>query len=192
MMVFIYGEGSYDNYRRALAAVGQEAVVSTDVAAARRCSGLLLPGGGDIYGSLRRQETALINAFVCRRRPVLGICRGMQALNVYFGGTLYDRIPGHQAPEADLVHSTRAEGLLAALLGKAPAVTSSHHQAVRMPGQRLQVCQRATDGIVEGFLHESLPVVGVQYHPERQSFSLRRADAADAAPLWRWWAAQLE
>ena len=81
-MVMIYGQGTFDNYRAALAAVGLETEVSTDTTVARRCEGLLLPGGGDIFGGLDCRETAVINAFVARRRPVLGICRGMQALNV--------------------------------------------------------------------------------------------------------------
>lgn len=191
-MVLIYGEGMFDNYRAALAAVGMETVVSMDTALARRCGGLLLPGGGDIFGGLSRRETAVINAFICRRRPVLGICRGMQALNVYFGGTLYDRITGHQLPQGDMLHLTRAEGRMAQLLGPSPVVTSNHHQAVKLPGRGLAVCQRAEDGIVEAVVHETLPVLGVQYHPERQSFRLRRDDASDAAALFHWWAAQVE
>ena len=191
-MVLIYGEGAFDNYRAALGAVGIETVVSMDTALARRCGGLLLPGGGDIFGRLSRRETAAINAFICRRRPILGICRGMQALNVYFGGALHDRIAGHQLLQGDMVHLTRAEGLMAQLLGPSPVVTSNHHQAVKTLGRGLTVCQRAEDGIVEAVVHETLPVLGVQYHPERQSFRLRRDDASDAAALFRWWAAQTE
>ena len=190
-MVMIYGEGSFDNYRAALAAVGVETLVSTDTAAARRCEGLLLPGGGDIFGGLDRRETAVINAFVARRRPILGICRGMQALNVYFDGTLHDRIEGHQLAAGDMVHVTRAEGVMARLLGETPAVTSNHHQAVDVLGEGLAACQWTEDGVTEAFTHRTLPVLGVQYHPERQSFHLRRCDAADAAPLWQWWAAQV-
>ena len=191
-MVLIYGEGTFDNYRAALGAVGIETVVSMDTALARRCGGLLLPGGGDIFGRLSRRETAAINAFICHRRPILGICRGMQALNVYFGGTLHDRIAGHQLPQGDMVHLTSAEGLMAQLLGPSPLVTSNHHQAAKTLGRGLTVCQRAEDGIVEAVVHETLPVLGVQYHPERQSFRLRRDDASDAAALFRWWAAQTE
>ena len=191
-MVMIYGEGSFDNYRAALAAAGVETLVSTDTAAARRCAGLLLPGGGDIFGGLDRREAAVINAFVARRRPILGICRGMQALNVYFGGTLHGRIAGHQLAAGDMVHATRAEGLTVRLLGPSPWVTSNHHQAVNVLGQGLAACQWAEDGVVEALTHTSLPVLGVQYHPERQSFRRRRHDAADAAPLFYWWAQQVK
>ena len=191
-MVMIYGEGTFENYRGALAAVGLETVVAADTAAARRCAGLLLPGGGDIFGGLDRRETAVINAFVCRRRPILGICRGMQALNVYFGGTLHDRIGGHQLPAGDMVHPTRAAGMMETLLGPSPYVTSNHHQAVKELGAGLTACQWSGDGVVEALAHESLPVLGVQYHPERQSFSLRRDDAADCGALFAWWAAQVK
>ena len=191
-MVMIYGQGDFDSYREALAAVGAETVISTDTAVARRCGGLLLPGGGDIFGALGRRETAVINAFVCRGRPILGICRGMQALNVYFGGTLRDRITGHQLPAGDMVHATHAEGVMARLLGETPAVTSNHHQAVKELGQGLTACQWTADGVVEAIVHKALPVLGVQYHPERQSFRRRRDDAADSAALFQWWAAQVK
>ena len=85
-----------------------------------------------------------------------------------------------------MVHPTCAVGPLAQLLTTSPAVTSSHHQAVRAVGRELTVCQWSTDGIPEGICHTSLPVVGVQYHPERQSFALGRPDAADGAPLFYW------
>ena len=191
-MIMIYGQGGFDSYREALEAVSVETVVSTDTAVARQCGGLLLPGGGDIFGGLGRRETAVINAFVCRGRPILGICRGMQALNVYFGGTLHDRITGHQLPAGDMVHTTRAEGVMARLLGETPAVTSNHHQAVKELGMGLSACQWTADGVVEAIIHETLPVLGVQYHPERQSFRRRRDDAADAAALFQWWAAQVK
>lgn len=190
-MVLIYGEGSFDNYLRALAAADAEAVVSTDIAVARRCAGLLLPGGGDIFGALPRQERTVISAFVSRRRPILGICRGMQALNVYFGGTLHRHIEGHRQPQGDMVHSTRAVGLPMALLGAAPWVSSNHHQAVDTLGESLVACQWAEDGVVEAIMHPALSILGVQYHPERQTGLLHRADIVDTAPLFRWWTALL-
>lgn len=184
--VLVYGvQGSCENYCRALAAAGMEAVVTTERDAA--AEGLLLPGGGDIFGdALPAEEYQFIARFAAARRPILGICRGMQALNVFFGGTLYDRVPGHQTPGGDMVHPTCAVGLLARLLTTSPAVTSNHHQAVRTAGRELTVCQWSADGVAEGICHTSLPVVGVQYHPERQSFALARPDAADGAPLFYW------
>lgn len=183
--VWIYGEAVPETYRQALAAAGLETVVGsrTDTAA----DALLLPGGGDITGDrLETEEWQVIRRFVDTGRPILGICRGMQALNVFFGGTLYGHIDGHLRPLGDMIHPTCAVGTLAALLTTAPAVTSSHHQAVKRLGVELTVCQWASDGIVEGLCHNALPIIGVQYHPERQSFALRRPDAADGAPLFAW------
>ena len=166
-MVFLYGADEYVTYRAALGKIGQSALISQDVTAAQRCEGLLLPGGGDIFGKLGPRETAVIDFFVTRKLPILGICRGMQALNIYFGGTLYDRISNHQAPQGDISHPTCATGLLAALLGKTPTVNSNHHQAVKEMGNGLAACQWADDNIIEAIRHKTLPILGVQWHPER-------------------------
>lgn len=189
-IVFIYGAGTFDNYRAALTAAGLKSMCGTELPASP-CDGLLLPGGGDIHNILDEAERRLIQSFMERGRPILGICRGMQALNVFFGGTLRTGIPGHQAPEGDLVHLTAAGGVLAQLLGATPVVNSNHHQAVDRLGDGLVICQRATDGIVEGICHETYPILGVQWHPERESYAMRRSDAVDAAPLFQYFARQV-
>ena len=172
------------NYTAAIYSAGGMPICSTDSADSVLCGGLLLPGGGDIGKTLDEGERKLIQSFVQSRRPVFGICRGMQALNVYFGGTLYDFIPGHQVPDTYPVHPTTAAGLVAKLLGPAPVVNTNHHQAVERLGRGLVVCQHAADGVVEAICHASLPILALQWHPERQSFALRRADATDAAPIF--------
>ena len=166
-MVFIYGGDDYTNYRRALEALGQRVLIGEDGGLAPLCGGLVLPGGGDIGDRLPEAEEEIIRYFIEAGRPILGICRGMQALNVYFGGTLFEDIPGHRIPEGDATHPTRAVGLAAALLGPGPTVNSNHHQAIDRLGHGLRPCQWAADGVIEAVEHETLPIFGVQYHPER-------------------------
>lgn len=190
--VFLWGnESLYENYRAALHSVGCEVCLSHDPAESRRCAGLLLPGGGDIFAQLDGEEHLLIQSFVDTGRPIFGICRGMQALNVWCGGTLHNFIPGHQLPQGDMIHPTRAADLMERLLGSAPAVTSNHHQAIAELGHDLTAIQWAHDGTVEAVRHNFLPIWGVQWHPERQSYALRRGDAADAAPLFDYFRSQM-
>lgn len=185
------GGGDYVNYTRALEAVGLTPVVSRELPDAADYGGLLLPGGGDITDGLAQAEGQAIARFTAAERPILGICRGLQALNVFFGGTLYAYIPHHQA-EVDIIHETRAVGEIAELLGTAPQVTSNHHQAIYRLGRGLGVRQWAPDGVIEGVCHSQLPLLAVQWHPERQSFGLRRPDAADGAPVFHWLRRQVE
>ena len=171
--IYLYGtSGQYGNYLAALTEAGAEPVLSRDLFRACGCDGLLLPGGGDIGVTLEATDGFLIRSFADSGRPILGICRGMQALNVLFGGTLHTSIPGHQQ------------------LGPAPLVNSNHHQAVRVLGEELCLLQQAADGTIEGFCHETLPILGVQWHPERQSGARLRADAVDAGPLLRYFVGQ--
>lgn len=161
---------------------------------------LILPGGGDVHPQFYGQslgvgmDEASLNPALDEFQlnwaskalqsglPVLGICRGMQVLNVAAGGTLIQDIPSSlqaldHAPRAVLadprlrrqsVHALRLEtgSQLALALGEAPIdVNSIHHQAVDVLGRGLRATAWAEDGIVEA-LEASRQQVGVQFHPE--------------------------
>jgi putative glutamine amidotransferase len=127
-------------------------------------------------------ELAVIEAALRRSTPFLGICRGMQLMNVALGGTLRQHLPevvGHDGHtggaslEGDPVvfceHVVRTVPgtRLAALLPGASSVPTFHHQAVEKTGAGLVVCAHAEDGTVEALEHESAPfAIGVQWHPE--------------------------
>ena len=155
------------------------------------CAGLVLCGGGDLDPELfgwpqaggdppdRERdvaELALFRAFYQAGRPILGICRGMQVINVFFGGDLVQDWPGHSAADgADRLHAIKtAPSRLRALYGTHCIVNSSHHQVVGQLGDHLEPLQWADDGAVEALRHRTLPVWGVQWHPERLSASDRR------------------
>ena len=104
-------------------------------------------------------------------KPVLGICLGIQSINVYFGGKLHQDIPGHKEPGRDIRHMvTLARGSrLKEIMGiDRMAVNSYHHQAIKAVAPELYASAVSDDGVVEAI---ELPgekfVVGVQWHPER-------------------------
>ena len=139
-----------------------------------------------------RAELALAEAFLIWERPVLGICRGMQVLNVFLGGTLIqDLQPAwrvrHQGEE-DVYHPIHCQpgSLLERLLGPCPVVNSAHHQAVDRPGVGLKPTAWSESGLVEAAEHETLPVLGVQFHPERLTADRWGPAAADGSLLFRY------
>ena len=156
--------------------------------------GLVLAGGDDcdpaIYGEekhptvepmdARRQEGDLTLAKIARERgiPTLGICLGVQVMNIAAGGTLVQDIDSQMQTEIEHVsepedrarHDVLIENdtRLASILGNREInVNSSHHQAIKKIGDGLRVTAQAPDGIVEGLEDPKHPFyVGVQWHPE--------------------------
>jgi putative glutamine amidotransferase len=171
-----------------------------------RVDGLVLTGGADVdpsrYGHPPHSSTvsrpgrdgaefALLDAALRRGLPVLGVCRGMQVLNVACGGSLVQHLPErignaeHQPAPATFGGTTVsvAEGSrVAAVLGTETKCHCYHHQAVDRLGEGLTAVGWAQDGTVEAV---ELPgeqfAVGVQWHPEQDSSDVRLFAALVAA-----------
>ena len=206
-------------YLRAIEAVGGMPVVLPplgDVGALLdRLDGVCLSGGPDLdpeaYGAVERHaelgptepdldafEIALARAADARGIPILGICRGAQALNVARGGTLHQHISGHRQtePATATTHTVHVDegSRLATVVGTRPLrVNSFHHQAVEQLGRGLRAVAYAADGTVEGI---EAPgggfVLGVQWHAEGLVHEPRHrvlfealVDAAGAQPALR-------
>ena len=164
--------------------------------------GLVLQGGADIsplaYGEepLKPEwagdplrdgyEIELVRAFSAAAKPVLGICRGAQLINVALGGTLHQDIPAHRSDEYDQhAHEVRLEpgSGLARLYGETGPrrVVSIHHQAIKRLAPGLVVEARAEDGVIEAVRGTGASYVcAVQWHPE---FHGGRHGFLDGGPL---------
>lgn len=112
----------------------------------------------------RLQIAAIMDA-VGAGRPLLGLCRGHQLLNVALGGSLRQHVSGHRGPGADPFIATPLDLAPVAPGLRGPALCT-HHQAVDELGEGLVVLARSDDGVIEAIAHETLPLLGVQWHPE--------------------------
>jgi putative glutamine amidotransferase len=159
--------------------------------------GIVLSGGGDIdpalYGSQPHPlvdgvdnmrdslEIELVKRFLQARKPFLGICRGLQVINVAMGGTLYEDITEQYSdslkhdcfplfPREHLTHTVQIESgttLYTILKASTIRVNSLHHQAIRQLASGLNATARAPDGVIEAIECTGHPFgLGVQWHPE--------------------------
>lgn len=144
-------------------------------------------GGGGVHHELADERTLeIIRDSIPTARPLLGICRGQQLVNVALGGTLIQHLPSaldHEPPRdagAFIRHSVHLEhsSVLARRLGETSIpVESAHHQAVDRLGDDLVVTALAEDGTIEALEHRTAPIVCVQWHPEDTGADQRQLPA---------------
>ena len=161
---------------------------------------LVLCGGEDVdparYGATRKSycrasnltrdafEWELLGAAVALGKPVFGICRGNQMINVFFGGTLYQDLAqehGAAHPSTHVVQVMNDGYLKPIFQSSYQSVNSTHHQAVKDLAPGFTVAATASDGVIEAIENKALNVRGVQFHPE----ALQGSDPKFAA-IFRW------
>ena len=160
---------------------------------AEEYDGFIVTGGGDMDPSYFGEELhpasnrvaperdafelALLAEVTALKKPVLGICRGMQVMNVFCGGSLWQdyasqlelKAPHFTKDEGGSTHHpVTVSGWLKDLFGEERIMTNSyHHQSVKIPGKDLVICALSDDGIAEAMIHTSLPYFrATQWHPE--------------------------
>ena len=158
---------------------------------------VVLTGGHDVdttrYGEAVRYDTVqtyscrdeiefgILEAAIAFKKPVFGICRGLQVINVFFGGSLHQNLHhdvpgtfGHRQPKEDiekLLHPVTIEPgsfLSRIFLGTDQIMVNSfHNQSIKKLGNGLKVAAGSSDGIIEAIEHIHYPIYAVQWHPEK-------------------------
>ena len=202
-----------EDYSAAFEAAGFIPVICAEKSAAglaEICDALCMSGGPDLEAFYFNEETLndtvvsdpprsvfeydICRAFLNLKKPVFGICRGFQVLNCVLGGSLYQDIVEqlgiiHSSPKLRHFITAKNPSVLYDLFGEKFKVNSTHHQAIKALGEGLIATACSQDGVIEAFEHESLPVLGTQFHPERLTGKNNEGGVApDFAPLFDYFA----
>ena len=189
MKIAIFGRKNFTaNYENYVKQAALTPIVTLNQSYLAECDALILPGGGDITpaffgerntGSLDIDTELDILQFqaleyaISLQMPVLGICKGMQIINVAFGGTITQNLPHasyHKYIGHDQYHDTviAPNSCLHGIFENQARVNSAHHQGVNLIGRELTPIQWSDyDQCVEALAHNTLPILGLQWHPER-------------------------
>lgn len=151
--------------------------------------GVILTGGNNVdpvtYGhsdvdmkgdsTLLRDQTEfrMMEVALLKELPILGVCRGMQLINTFFGGCVSDigQYPVNHVGQHHLVEILSSEKLIASLGSSEVTVNSYHNQGVLLTDfskELIVFAESSLDHVIEGVCHKEYPVVGVQWHPERE------------------------
>ena len=196
------GQGHHHHPHKA--AVKQEGDIGLSAGAQDEIGGIGQRVKGHEQGG--DQDLDVTQLTLCRRfadegKPILGICKGAQVINVCFGGDIIQDLPDGKR-EHHSYHSGLGTGeyhetdivpgsFLAKLYGEHVVTNSYHHQAIGKVGEGLEVLQKSDDGVIEFMAHESLPIYAVQWHPEKNCWDTAKEGVADGEPLFTYFAEKI-
>lgn len=206
----VTAEDDYLDYCKAFEALGKEPFISLRPEDLNLADVLILPGSGqdmnpklwgeedrgsnDVNDELDTVQWELTDRAICSGKPILGICRGMQFINVFFGGTLIQELPCSRchkmtSPENyhDVLHLPGT--FMADLYGESSEVNSRHHQGIGRIGEQLQAVSLWNDGedsVVEAIACEEQAILGLQWHPEKMFLYGNQMQRNDAEKLFHW------
>lgn len=204
MKILLLEHRPMTNYEAVLQHLNIDYTLSLDYS--NEYDGLLIPGGWDVDPSYYHQENVscgtiekeldqkqieAIQYFIEKKKPILGICRGHQILNVALGGSLIQDIQSDiehrwQNPKDSYHFSNNTSGFMKELFGDRCYINSSHHQAVQQVATGFEVISTSDDGIIEAMQHKSLPILTVQFHPERLCLAFANEQTIDGLEVFRY------
>ncbi len=212
----VTADDDYEDYKKAFEELGHESLISLQMEDLDLADVLILPGSGqdmnpklwgekdqcsnDINDELDAVQWALMDKAIEKGKPILGICRGMQFINVYFGGSLIQDLPcsdSHKMaiPEHyhDVLHLPGT--CMEKLYGESSEVNTRHHQGLGRIGEGLQVVSIWNDGedsVAEAIACQPHAILGLQWHPEKMFLYGDETKRRDAEKLLQWFLASGE